>query len=147
MESRRVSGIQKKLLAFWVWIILMFIMNASIPAYAEAMYVDHYAVVTDIQLQQLTSSNLLDDGTFLFTGMADNAGICFLVDQQGTLIHQYRIDAPKATHSVTVRGVAFIVQDILAAAYDYTSNTSFIAALSSTEKITITETFRVKLKR
>lgn len=121
--------------------ILVLILNVSVPAYAEAMYVDHYAVLTDIQLQQLTSSNLLDDGTFLFTGMADNAGICFLVDQQGTLIHQYRIDVSKAAHSVTVRGVAFIGQNILAAAYDYSNNISFVAVISSPGKITITENF------
>lgn len=141
MESKRISGAQKQLLVFLVGGMLMFIMNAAGPAYAEAINVDHYAVVTGIQLQQLTSSNLLDDGTFLLTGMADNAGICFLVDQQGTLIHQYRIDAPEATHSVTVRGAALIGQNILAAAYDYTSNTSFFAVISSAGKVTITESF------
>ena len=139
METGRNFCGQKKLLVFLVAVML--IVKVTVPAYGETLDDDNYTVVRDIQLQQLTSSILLNDGTFLLTGMADDAGVCFLLDQHGNLIHQYRIDAPKSTHSVTVRGAALIGEDIIAATYDYITNTSFIAVISSTGKITITENF------
>lgn len=94
--------VQKKWLIFLI--AAMLLVQVAVPVYGETFDDRYYTVVSDIKLQQLISSSLLKDGTFLLTGMADNAGICFMVDQQCHLIHQYRIDAPKASHSVTVRG-------------------------------------------
>lgn len=126
--------------------VVMLIVNVAVVAYGETLNAGDYAVVSGIQLQQLTSSALLNDGTFLLTGMADDAGVCFLLDQRGSLLHQYRIDAPKSTHSATVRGAARIGEDIIAAAYDYVSNSSFIAVISSVGKITITENFEGEIE-
>lgn len=139
MENGRNSCAQKNLLVSLVTVML--IVKVAMPAYGETLNAGDYAVVSDIRLQQLTSSLLLNDGTFLLTGMADNAGVCFLLDQCGNLIRQYRIDAPKSTHSVTVRGAALIGDDIVVATYDYTTNTSFIAVIPSAGKITVTEKF------
>lgn len=100
-----------------------------------------YAVVDGLRLQQLTSSILLSDGTFLLTGRTNEVGICFLVDQGGNLIQQYRIDTPDSNGGAVVRGAARIGENIIAATYDYETNTSFIAVISSAGKITVTENF------
>lgn len=129
----------KKLLGFLV--VAMLVIIVAVPACGEMLNIGDYTVVSEIKLQQLTSSILLNDGTFLLTGMSDNAGVCFLLDQRGSLIHQYRIDALKSTHSTTVRGAALIGENIIATVYDYVSNTSFIAVISLAGNITITEDF------
>lgn len=100
-----------------------------------------YAVVDGLRLGQLTSSILLSDGTFLLTGRTDEVGICFLLDQRGNLIQQYRIDTPNSNGGATVRGAARIGENIIAATYDYETHTSFIAVISSAGKITVTENF------
>lgn len=65
----------KKLLGFLV--VAMLVIIVAVPACGEMLNIGDYTVVSEIKLQQLTSSILLNDGTFLLTGMSDNAGVCF----------------------------------------------------------------------
>ena len=105
----------------------------------ESFVAREYGAVDDLLLQQLTSSNLLRDGTFLLTGRTDDVGICFLVDQCCNLIHQYRIDTPSSNRGAVVRGATRIGENIIAAVDDYVTGTSFIVVISSDGKITTTE--------
>ena len=139
MKTKGIYALKNTFLS--LLIVAMLIARVTVPAYGEASDAGEYTVVSGIRLQQLTSSILLSDGTFLLTGMADDAGICMLLDQHGNLIHQYQIDTPNSNHRTTVRGATRIGENIIAATYDYITNTSFIAVLSSTGEMTTTEKF------